>query len=52
MDVKKYRLYLLLIMLGMIMIGILSYLYFFDEGKEYQDGTLVFHEMFTEEEGV
>lgn len=41
MSVKKYRLYLLMITLVVIIVGALTYLYFSDQEKSYQDGTLV-----------
>lgn len=52
MDVKKYRLYLLMITLVVILIGTLSYLYFSEEEKSYREGTLVQNEFVMEEELV
>ena len=50
MDVKKYRLYLLMITVAVVLIGALSYLYFSDRDKTYQEGTLVQNEFVIEEE--
>ena len=51
MDVKKYRLYLWMIVLGaLVAIGTLSYLYFTEQEKSYHEGTLVQNECIIEEE--
>jgi len=50
MDTKKYRLYLLMITLVVVLIGALSYLYFSNQEKSYQDGTLVQNEFVIEGE--
>ena len=50
MDVKKYRLYLVMIALVVVLVGALSYLYFSEQEKTYQEGTLVQNECIMEEE--
>lgn len=50
MSTKKYRLYLLMVMLIVVLAGALSYLYFSEQEKSYQDGTLVQNEYVIEEE--
>lgn len=41
MSVNKYRFYLLMVTLVVIIVGALSYLYFSEQEKTYRDGTLV-----------
>lgn len=53
MDVKKYRLYLwMFVVIALVVIGTLSYLYFTEQEKSYQEGTLVHNEFVIEEEFV
>ncbi|MBR5128069.1 MAG: hypothetical protein IKU69_06530 [Roseburia sp.] len=52
MDVKKYRIYLVMFVLAIMLIGALSYLYFSGQDKSYQEGTLVLNELMMEEEAV
>lgn len=52
MSVKKYRMYLLMVMLVAVIVGALSYLYFAEQEKVYQEGTLVWNECVMEEEAV
>lgn len=50
MSVKKYRFYLLMVTLVVIIVGALSYLYFSEQEKAYRDGTLVQNNYITWEE--
>ncbi|MBQ8040145.1 MAG: hypothetical protein IJ274_09805 [Lachnospiraceae bacterium] len=52
MDVKKYRLYLVMFVLVVILVSALSYLYFSEQDKSYREGTLVHNELVIEEEVV
>ena len=44
MDVKKYRFYLFMLIMVLILVGALIYLYDTLQDKEYRDGTLVWNE--------
>ena len=49
MSVKKYRFYLLMLTLVIVIAGMLSYFYFVEQDKTYKDGTLVLNECMLEE---
>ena len=49
MSIKKYRFYLLMVTLIVIIAGALSYLYFSEQEKTYHNATLV-HNSYTMEE--
>lgn len=50
MNVRKYQLYLLMVALVVTIVGVLSYIYFTEQEKSYQDGTLVQNVYLVEEE--
>ena len=52
MDVKKYRFYLVMLVLAVLLISVLSYIYFSEQDKSYREGTLVQNELVIEEEAV
>ncbi len=50
MSIKKYRVYLMAVILLAVIIGVLSYFYFSEQDKSYKDGMLVWNEYVLEEE--
>lgn len=52
MSIKKYRFYLFVITLVIVIVGALSYFYFANQEESYRDGTLVQTDYRIEEELV
>ena len=50
MSVKKYRWCLVMLTLVLVIVGVLSYLYYSKQDNSYRDGTLVLNEYVLEEE--
>ena len=49
MDIGKYRMYLIVIFLTIVIIGLVAYFYFSEQDKSYKDGVLVWNECVLEE---
>jgi len=52
MSIKKYRMYLMAVILLAVVIGILSYFYFSEQDRSYRDGMLVWNEYVLEEDAA
>ena len=52
MSIKKYRMYLMVVILLAVVIGILSYFYFSEQDRSYRDGMLVWNECVLEEDAA
>lgn len=52
MSIKKYRIYLTVVILLAVIIGVLSYFYFSEQDKTYRDGILVWNVCSDEEDAV